>query len=175
MQTDIAEQKNKEIKEHMAHAAITTIIPVGEVYAFWRNFENFPFFMKEVKSITQKTPTLSHWKLELNPGVTVEWDAEIIQEIPNKIIAWRSDRTDGEVRFSPAAGGRGTVIEVILDYKVIGGKLAAAAGKLFGESPTDIIRKNLHRFRAFMETGEVPTTEGQPSGREETSTEITSH
>jgi len=172
---NLAERKNQDIKEHKTHFALTTVVPVEKVYAFWKNFENFPLFMKEVESIEQISPTRSHWKLNLRPGVKVEWDAEITEDAPNELIAWTSDRTDGEVRFLPAPGGRGTVIEVVLDYKVAGGALTALAAKIWGESPTDVVRKNLHRFRAYIETGEVPTTDGQPSGREEDSTEITSH
>ncbi len=170
-----AERKNREIKEHKLHVAITTIATPAAVYEVFRNFQNFPLFVKEVISVEQVRNTQSRWNVSLNSGEAVHWDVEIVRDVPEKMILWASDQAQGEVRFMPAAGGRGTVIEVLLDYEISGGKFAELINKFFGESPHDIVRKNLHRIKAYIETGEVPTTEGQPSGREDTSTTIQTH
>ena len=62
-------------------------------------------------------------------------------------------------------GPHGTRVTVHLQYNPPGGKLGAAVAKLFGEEPNQTIREDLRRFKQLMETGEIPTTEGQPSGR----------
>ncbi len=59
----------------------------------------------------------------------------------------------------------GTRVTVHLQYNPPGGKLGAAVAKLFGEEPNQTIREDLRRFKQLMEAGEIPTTEGQSSGR----------
>ncbi len=165
-----AERKNREIKLHKVHAALTTVVKPAKVYEFLRNFQNVPLFIKEVKSVDPIRATQTRWKTLQESGVSAEWDVEVVRDVPEKMIVWASEQARGEVRLMPAAGNRGTVIEILLDYELAGGAFAELANKIFGESPHDIVRKNLHKLKAYLETGEVPTTEGQPSGREKTST-----
>jgi len=176
----LGERKNTEIKEHKVHCAITTLRPAAEVYMFWKRLENFPKFMNEVEDIVRLTDTKSRWKLELRPGVKVEWEAEIVEDVPDRLIAWKTTgrsnvTTDGRVKFYPSVNGRGTVIEVLLDYSIPGGKFAELAAKIWGEDPYAIVHKNLNRFKAYLETGEVPTTEGQTSGREKDAKVLKTH
>ena len=95
-------------------------------------------------------------------GQTVEWDAEIINEEPDKLIAWRSLSgadvdSAGSVRFVETAD-HGTDVHVVMDYIPPAGKLGAFIAKLFGENPDQQIREDLDRFRALMEKGVVPPT-----------------
>jgi uncharacterized membrane protein len=143
--------------------------PAEELYRFWRNFENLPRFMKHLESVKVTGDRTSHWVARAPLGQTVEWDAEIDQERGNELIGWRSlpgaDVVSvGSVRFSPAAGGRGTVITVELEYSPPGGGAGAAVAKLFGEEPSQQVDDDLRRFKALMEAGEIPTTDGQPAG-----------
>src|SRR4051794_33194732 len=71
-------------------AACTIKRPAAELFAFWRNFANLPRFMKHVLDVQVLSPTLSHWKVQGPVGREVEWDAEIINEEPNRLIAWRT-------------------------------------------------------------------------------------
>jgi len=64
--------------------------PVHEVYQFWRNFDNLPRFMQHVKSVRVIDDKKSHWVVDGPAGKDVEWDAEIIEEVPGERIAWRS-------------------------------------------------------------------------------------
>jgi len=142
----------------------------AELYSFWRNFENLPRFMNHLESVKTTGEGRSHWVAKAPAGKTVEWDAEIYNEKENELIAWRSlEGADvdnaGSVRFEPEAGGRGTVVKVTLKYDPPGGALGAAIAKLFGEEPSQQIEEDLNRFKQVMETGQTPTTEGQPSGR----------
>ena len=150
--------------------ALTINAPVEEIYSFWRNFENLPKFMYHLESVTTIDEMRSHWKAKAPLGMTVEWDAEIISEIPNELISWRSiENADvsnaGSVRFLPSTGGRGTVVKVELRYEPPAGKLGAAIAWLTGEEPSVQVREDLRRFKQLMETGEIPTIEGQPAGR----------
>src|SRR6185436_8492572 len=113
----------------------------------------------------------SHWVAIGPGGKRVEWDAEIYNEKQGELIAWRSlpdaDITNaGSVHFAEAPGGRGTYLKVVLNYNLPGGKAAALFAKLFGQEPGQLVESNLKRLKQLLEAGEIPTTEGQPSGRE---------
>ena len=140
------------------------------LFKFWRNFENLPHFMDDLESVTAIDETRSHWVATGPGGKTIEWDAEIYNEKEGEMIAWRSlsgaDITNaGSVHFDPAPDGRGTYLRVTLNYNPPGGKAAAFFAKLFGKEPGQLVEQNLKRLKQLMETGEIPTTEGQPSGR----------
>ncbi len=154
--------------------AVTINRAPEELYRFWRNFENLPRFMNHLESVRvlDGDGKRSHWKAKAPLGTSVEWDAEIINEVENRLIGWRSlEGADvpnaGSVRFEPATGGRGTVVKVNLEYDPPAGVVGAAFAKLFGEEPTAQVQEDLRHFKQVMEAGEMPTTEGQPSGRED--------
>lgn len=150
--------------------AITINRPRHEVYSFWRNLENLAEFMEHVESVRVNGPDgKSHWVAKGPGGRRMEWDAEIINEIPGQLIGWRSLEGSevanaGSVTFSDAAAGRGTEVRVALQYNPPGGAVGAFVAKLFGEEPSSQIRNDLKRLRTRLEAGVVPTTEGQPMG-----------
>lgn len=150
--------------------AVTIQKPPEELYRFWRNFENLPQFMQHLQSVTVKDLTHSRWVANAPAGQEVAWNAEIINEKENELIAWRSvgdadiDNA-GSVHFTPAPGGRGTVVKVVLEYNPPAGKAGTFVAKLFGEEPDTQVREDLRHFKQIMETGEIPSTEGQSSGR----------
>lgn len=140
------------------------------VYDFWRNFENLPRFMHNLARVEVHGDTRSHWWAKAPAGRTVDWEAEIINEIPNELIGWRSvdgSKVDnaGSVHFKAATGGRGTEVRVLLRYDPPAGIVGAALSKLLGEDPAMNIQEDLRRFKMLIETGEIATIEGQPSGR----------
>lgn len=141
-----------------------------ECYAFWRNFENLPRFMAYLESVRITGDRRSHWVANGPGGTRLEWDAGLESETPNEGITWRSlpgsavDHS-GTVEFERLPGGRGTIVRVQMDYGNMADALAPPAAALFGRDPEQIIRKELYRFKQVIETGEVITTEGQPSGR----------
>jgi uncharacterized membrane protein len=134
-----------------------------ELYRFWRDFTNLPRIMDHLESVTVQDGKRSHWRAKAPAGNTVEWDAEIINDEPNRIIAWRSLETAsvanaGSVRFIPAPGKSGTEVRVTLDYIPPAGRAGAIVAKLFGEEPSQQVKADLRRFKSVMETGEVPRT-----------------
>jgi uncharacterized membrane protein len=140
-----------------------------ELYRFWRRFENLPRFMTHLDSVQNLDPKRSHWVAKAPLGMTAEWDAEITEERENELIAWHSVEGAyiphrGSVRFQPAPGGRGTEVHVTLAYAPPLGKLGATFAKLFGEEPGQQLGEDLRRLKWLMETGEIPTIEGQASG-----------
>src|SRR5262245_47099160 len=141
-----------------------------DLFRFWRDLENLPRFMSHLESVTTTGPTRSRWVAKGPLGMRVEWEAEIIQEKPNELIAWRSlegARVDnaGSVHFRRVADDRGTEVRVVLKYDPPAGKLGVAVAKLLGDNPDSQIREDLRRFKQLMEAGETPTTWGQPTGR----------
>jgi uncharacterized membrane protein len=150
--------------------AITINRSPEELYNFWRDFQNLPRFMKHLESVRVTGEGRSHWVAKGPAGTTVEWDAEIYQDRPNEVIAWRSlEDADvdhaGSVRFDRAPGDRGTIVRVKLNYSPPAGVIGATVAKLFGEDPEWQIKDDLRRFKQVIEAGEIITTEGQSAGR----------
>jgi uncharacterized membrane protein len=153
--------------------SVTIHRPPEDLYRFWRDFENLPRFMKHLESVTVIDSRRSRWVARAPLGMTVEWDAEITGERDPEWIAWRSlpgsdIENTGEVRVVRAPGSRGTEVHVSLAYGAPGGRLGAALAKLFGEEPEQQVYDDLRRFKQLMEAGEIPTVDGQPSGRQAT-------
>ncbi len=147
---------------------VTINRPASELYSFWRNFENLPRFMKHVQSVQSLDTQRSHWVTNAPLGQTIEWDAVIVTDEPDHLIAWASAEgadieNSGFVRFQPI-DNLGTEVKVVMEYQPPGGVLAAAIAKLFGEEPEQQIGDELNRFKQLMEAGEIATTEGQPKG-----------
>ena len=142
-----------------------------ELYRFWRNLENLPRFMSQHVSVQpSQGGTRSHWIVRAVAGTTFEWDAEIINDIPNELLAWRSlggadlDHA-GSVRFEKAPdGGAGTEVKLTLEYRPPIGKLSVGVAKLFDQEPAQVISKDLQRLKQLMETGEIASDEGQAHG-----------
>jgi uncharacterized membrane protein len=149
--------------------SVTIQKPAEELYRFWRRLENLPRFMEHLREVREIGDGRSRWVARAPLRRTVAWDAEIVNEIENRLIGWHSvgeadGTSSGSVSFEPAPGGRGTRVRVRLQYDPPGGRLAAALAKLFGEEPSQQIREDLRRLKRIVETGEVPTIQGQPRG-----------
>ena len=138
------------------------------LYVFWRKLENLPRFMSHLEAVTVLDSKRSHWVAKGPARSKVEWDAEIINEIPGELIGWRSiegSRVDhaGSVHFERTP--HGTEVRVVLRYDPPAGILGAAFARLFGEDPAVQIGEDLRQLKQIIETGEIPTTVGQPTGR----------
>jgi uncharacterized membrane protein len=129
--------------------------PVEQVYAYWRDFSHFPSFMPDVKEVRVTGPTTSHWVVAGPLGKTVEWDAEITEDIPNQRIAWTSvgdadvDNA-GAVRFDGRGGTTG--LEVSLDYEPPAGKAGELVAELF-KDPDKQVERAVESFRKVVQAG----------------------
>jgi uncharacterized membrane protein len=135
--------------------------PPNELYRFWRTLENLPKIMSHLESVQVINDRLSHWVVKTLPGLpSIEWDAEIINDVENERIGWRSLRDAdvdqaGSVEFEPVGDGRMTRLTVRLQYAPIAGRLGAAVAKIIGQDPDLKITEDLQRFKEFMEAGKA--------------------
>lgn len=125
--------------------------PARTLYAFWRDFRNLPIVMPNLERVDVESPTRSHWVVKGPLSSALEWDAEVISDIPNQRIGWRTmpgARVEhaGSVRFEPRADG-GTVVSVTLQYNPPGGELTHMVAQLFGEDPGKRLEEDLQRLR----------------------------
>jgi len=152
-----------------ARTAITINRPPEAVYESFHDFANLPAFMWHLESVEPSGDGRWHWVAKAPAGTTVEWDAEIVEDTPAELIAWRSVEgadvaNSGRVRFTPAHAGQGTEVRVELEYRPPGGVIGAAVAKLLGEEPNQQLRDDLRRFKQVVETGEVVVSDGSPEG-----------
>ncbi|MCW3464265.1 SRPBCC family protein [Chitinophaga nivalis] len=133
--------------------------PKEEVYYFWRQLNNLPLFMKHLISVEEKDPFHSHWVVKGPGGIgTLDWDAEIVKEIPGEMIGWRSlpgssIATAGRVAFSHAMNG-GTTIDVMITYRPPAGYVGTGLAWLLNPAFENMIIKDIRGFKHYMETGE---------------------
>jgi uncharacterized membrane protein len=155
--------------------SITIGRPVDDVFRFWRTLSNLPRFMRHLDRVEELDRTRSRWTARGPAGMHVSWDAHIINEVPNEVIGWQSVGdadviSAGSVHFKPAASG-GTELVVHLQYDPPAGKLGAWFASLFGEEPSQQIRDDLRRLKAYLEIGNVAAADRPAS----TSSEFPAH
>ena len=143
------------------HESIRLEKPIEEIYAFWRSFENLPRFMNHLERVEDLGNNRSHWVAKGPGGRQYEWDAEIINEIPSKVIGWRSLPgsdivTAGSVNFDRARAGSATQITVTLQYAPPAGRFGKVLAQVLGDEPSQTIREDLRRLKWILEAGEIP-------------------
>jgi uncharacterized membrane protein len=139
--------------------------PVGQVYAFWSNYENFPLFMSHVREVEDLGGGRSHWRVSGPGGVPIEWYARLTQESPNEVIAWRSEagsmlENAGVIRFTPI--GQGTRVDLRFCYHPPAGGAGQAVAELLGSDPRTKLNEDLGRMKALLEA----TTRSESHGKE---------
>ncbi len=164
---------NAIVVEHV----VTINCPADKLFREWSKLENLPTFMHNIVSVAQLSATRARWIAEGPGNRRLEWETEVEFNKREKLIAWKSlpggdVPQEGFVYFEPAPGGRGTEMTFQLAYTMTGGRLSMLLGRVSGADPSQHIREALRRFKARMEAGEVPTTEGQPTGVLPQATEI---
>ena len=145
----------------LVHRAVTVNRPRQEVYAAWRDFSNLARFMENIERIEVRDPVTSHWVVKAPMGRTVEWDAKVTEDVPGERIAWETApgadiKSAGWVEFTDGPTGRGTEVRARFAYRPPAGKAGQLAAKLFQREPYLQARRDLRRFKAMLEAGEVP-------------------
>ena len=141
-------------------ATVTVNKPLDEAYAFWKDPSNFSRFMDQIESVNVTSDGRSHWKAKAPAGMSVEWDAEIVTDRPNELISWQSVdgseiRNTGTVRFRNASGGRGTEVELEMEFQPPAGAIGEKIAKMLEAIPRTHLKNDLRRFKQLMEIGEV--------------------
>ena len=142
--------------------AVTVNCGPQETYALWRDVTNAPRFMSRVQSVTPLDGKRSHWVARVPAGVHVQWDAEIVDDIPSERISWRTVtngamRTEGAVTFQRLKERNATEVRLGMRFHPPGGALARGAARLMGEDPQSQVKDTLRSFKQLAETGEIAT------------------
>ncbi|MEP7355824.1 MAG: SRPBCC family protein [Anaerolineales bacterium] len=135
--------------------SIVVLASLDDVYQIWANFENFPRFMKYIKSVTLTGDRTSHWVMTGPLGVDIEWDAETTRRDENERVAWNSKdnspvKTSGQVQFRQV-GPNETEVTVTLTYEPPAGVAGDALAAIFA-NPEKRVMDDLEHFKAHVES-----------------------
>jgi len=140
--------------------------PIDQVYAFWSNYENFPLFMSHVREVEDLGAGRSRWGVSGPGGLPIEWSAVLTQQVPQEVIAWRSEagsmlENAGVIRF--AAAGGGTRVNLRFCYHPPAGGAGAAVAQLLGSDPRAKLNEDLGRMKSLLEATTRSGTHGKES------------
>jgi uncharacterized membrane protein len=159
-------------EESAGRRPISTTIakPQSEIFAILRDVGNFPSFFENLERVEVVNPELSNWHFKGDEKFAMPMQIE--SNLDGDLFVWKSLDAAGfvytlAIHLEPAQAGRGTVVRMLVSYDEKTGAIAGMFEKLFGADALINSKKNLQRLKAFCETGHVPTTDGQPSGRDE--------
>ena len=132
--------------------------PRQEIYRIWRNLQNLPVFMEHLVSVHEIDDERSLWVAAAPAGMVIKWDARIVNDVEDTLIAWTTLEGSGVdhagfVRFEDAGKGK-TKITVAFRYDPPADVIGIAFAKLFRSDPQRQIEKDLRRFKAIMELGQ---------------------
>jgi uncharacterized membrane protein len=149
--------------------SVTIDRDASDLYRRWKDLEWLPRVFSDLLSVERLGAGRSRWIASGPWGRRVCWVAEIINDIPERLIAWRTTGdpdliSAGSVNFMPAVGNGGTVVRLRFQYDAPGGKLGAAAAWLMGLEPSQEAREGLRRFKQMMEAGEIASNRMRPGG-----------
>ena len=131
---------------------------VEDVFDFWRDVTNLPRFMAYVDSVESHGDGTSHWVIKGPGGVTLEWDAHLVNEQRPRLIAWESVGSPdvfsaGSVKFTPLSADA-TDVEVRVQYDPPTIKAGAELAAIMGLSPAAVLREDLRRLKQLLESVE---------------------
>ena len=130
-------------------------VPASVAYDQWTQFESFPQFMDGVKEVVQLDEKTLRWNASIG-GKDEEWEAEITEQTPERVIAWRSTTgapNAGVVRFEPSGQDKTRVsLEISYEPRDAAEKVGDALGVLERRVDGD-----LKRFKEFIEKRQAPT------------------
>jgi uncharacterized membrane protein len=142
-------------------------VPAEQVFALWSSYENFPRFMSWVQEVKDLGGGRSHWVVKGPAGVPVEWDAELTEYAPHRLLAWKSVpgaaiANAGVIHFDPNGDGT-TRVDIKMTYNPPAGTIGHAVADLLGGDPKRIMDEDLARMKTFLETGQPPHDAAQRS------------
>ncbi|MEU2108485.1 SRPBCC family protein [Streptomyces sp. NPDC019507] len=125
-------------------------VPVSTAYNQWTQFEEFPNFMEGVEEVRQLDDRHNHWTTRIG-GVHREFDTEIVDQLPDERITWRTTggdtRQKGTVSFQRLDDAH-TRVELVMDVEPTGAaeKTAAMTGLIDRR-----VKDDMRRFKAYIE------------------------
>ena len=150
--------------------SITVELPRAEVYAHWRDPETQRLVWRtQLVEITSANEQGAHWRAVGLLGRTLEWETRVVEEREGDVIRWDAADgdvpNDGSVEFRDAPGEYGTEVTLRVRFDPPAGALGDAAARLFDDAPKLVLEKALRRFKSLVESGEIASTEHNPSAR----------
>jgi len=138
---------------------VTIGAPRDQVYAFWRQLENVPRFMRHIESVQVFDARHSHWRARAPGDRIVEWDSEIVEDIPGALLRWRSMpgaavANFGVVHFLDSP--QGTAVHIEYQYVPPAGSFSAAVARVTGEEPRRQTAEGLRNLKLLVEAGAAP-------------------
>lgn len=135
----------------------------SDIYEFWRNFSNLPRIMGFLEEVQPMEGNVSHWVARLAASPALEWDSEVVEDIPGQRLSWRSlegsqINTWGTVTFEPQADGRETVVSVTLNFNPPAAFIGSAAAHFLEGMELSVLSRNLQSLKTYMEMGEIPVS-----------------
>ncbi len=132
------------------HESVEVNVPVSTAYNQWTQFQEFPQFMENVESVTQIDDTHLRWVADI-AGNRNEWEAEIVRQEPDNVIAWKSvdgKGTSGQVKFEPVGSDR-TKVDVTISWEPEG--VVESLGAKVGADNMGV-KKDLESFKELIES-----------------------
>lgn len=151
-------------KAQSINARATLIInkPRAEVYKMWRNLNNLSLFMTHITNVNEVDNTQSEWeaRIPLKNPVTIHWNAEIVKEIENELLAWKSVpgskiKNAGKIEFRDALGKKGTEVSATIIYRPPAGNIGSGIAKIFNPMFEKIIYSDILNFKNLMDSGKI--------------------
>ena len=167
----VTASKEARPSRSLSGEAVTINRPAQELYDFWRNPANLVSVMENIAAIEPIDGKRSRWTVKAPGGKGVTWESVITKEVPGREIYWQSAEgadiaNSGRIEFVDA-GARGTIVRAVIAYDPPGGTIGQLIAKLFQREPRVQSRRDLHRFKQLMETGEVTTSARNQRERQE--------
>jgi uncharacterized membrane protein len=149
--------------------SVTVQAPPDALYALLRDPGNLQGIVRGVEGMQRLDEVRARWITRGSGGIVTQWNAEVINDVPGRIIGWRSfTGADvahaGSVVLRPRMQGE-TEVTVTLQCDMPAGRAGLALARIFGRSPRTRVRNALRRWKQLLESGELPTVEGQPAGK----------
>ena len=138
--------------------SIVVNAPTQRVYEIWRKLENLPRLLSHVDDVEPVGGTRSRWTVKGPAGLPITWDADLINDKPGEIIAWRTIASPlvehaGSVTFEPV--GEATRVRVSLQYDPPGGRFGHAVASLVSADAGRQIAQDLANFKRALEEGRL--------------------
>jgi len=159
----------EQSKPYAAVASFVIRCSQQRAYELWRDFENLPRFMRHLHSVSRGKENQFRWTVAGPMGVHLSWNAEIVDDVQNERISWRSlpgslVANEGAIEFRPGPHEGSTLATLRMQYFLPGGAVGRTFATMMGRHPEFTVREDLRHFKSFLEAGEIPTTVGQTHG-----------
>lgn len=143
-----------------------------DIYNYWRNFSQLPDVMTFVDRVEDRGAGRTHWVAKGPLGRSIEWDSEVVDDIPNQRLSWHSLQGSdiqswGDVQFRENPHGHGTDVVVHLNFEPPGRIAGAAVAHFLGSLEKAMLNQNLRNLKTYMETGEIPPDRNQGDGAQD--------